>query len=90
MQGLMKFHQSLLKILRKQNVTDEWTDGWTDGRSNETVFMWLRFRILDTYVAFCLCVQELILATKVSNLRNKSHLFSKMTTIFAPLSAPGA
>ena len=26
------------------------------GRSNETVFMWLRFRILDTYVAICLCV----------------------------------
>ena len=25
------------------------TDGWT-------VFMWLRFRILDTYVAICLCV----------------------------------
>ena len=24
--------------------------------SNETVFMWLRFRILDTYVAICLCV----------------------------------
>ena len=28
----------------------------TDGGSNETVFMWLRFRILDTYVAICLCV----------------------------------
>ena len=27
-----------------------------NGRSNETVFMWLRFRILDTYVAICLCV----------------------------------
>ena len=25
--------------------------------------------------------QELILATKVSNLRNKSHLYSKMTTL---------
>ena len=32
------------------------TDGRTDGRSNEMVFMWLRFRILDTYVAICLCV----------------------------------
>ena len=46
--------------------------------------MWLRFRILDTCVAICLCValdtQESILATKVSNLRNKSHLYSKMTT----------
>ena len=31
-------------------------NGQTDGRSNETVFMWLRFRILDTYVAKCLCV----------------------------------
>ena len=30
MQGLMKFHQGLLKILRKQNVTDGRTDGWTD------------------------------------------------------------
>ena len=30
--------------------------GRTDERSNETVFMWLRFRILDTYVAICLCV----------------------------------
>ena len=29
---------------------------WTDKRTNETVFMWLRFRILDTYVASCLCV----------------------------------
>ena len=28
----------------------------TNGRSNETVFMWLRFRSLDTYVAICLCV----------------------------------
>ena len=34
MQGLMKFHQGLLKILRKQNVTDERTDGWTDGRTD--------------------------------------------------------
>ena len=32
------------------------TDGRSFGRSNETVFMWLRFRILDTYVAICLCV----------------------------------
>ena len=30
--------------------------GRTDGCSNETVFIWLRFRILDTYVAICLCV----------------------------------
>ena len=30
--------------------------GRTDGRPHETVFMWLRFRILDTYVAICLCV----------------------------------
>ena len=31
MQGLMKFHPLLLKILRKQNVTDRRTHGWTDG-----------------------------------------------------------
>ena len=31
-------------------------NGRTNRRSNETVFMWLRFRILDTYVAICLCV----------------------------------
>ena len=31
-------------------------DGQRNARSNETVFMWLRFRILDTYVAICLCV----------------------------------
>ena len=31
-------------------------NGRTNERSNETVFMWLRFRILDTYVAICLCV----------------------------------
>ena len=31
-------------------------DGRTDVRSNKTVFMWLRFRILDTYVVICLCV----------------------------------
>ena len=30
MQGLMKFHQGLFKILRKQNVTDERTDGRTN------------------------------------------------------------
>ena len=45
--------------------------------------MWLRFRILDTigYLPmFGLDTQESILATKVSNLRNKSHLYSKMTT----------
>ena len=34
MQCLMKFHQRLLKILRKQNVTDERTDGWTDERTD--------------------------------------------------------
>ena len=34
MQGLMKFHQRLLKILRKQKVMDERTDGQTDGRTD--------------------------------------------------------
>ena len=33
MQGLMKFHPLLLKILRKQNVTDGRTHGRTDGRT---------------------------------------------------------
>ena len=33
MQGLMKFHPLLLKILRKQNVTDRRTHGRTDGRT---------------------------------------------------------
>ena len=28
---------------------------YLNGRT-ETVFMWLRFRILDNYVAICLCV----------------------------------
>ena len=41
---------------RADTIRDRQTDGQTDGRSNETVFMWLRFRILDTYVAICLCV----------------------------------
>ena len=31
-------------------------NGQTNGCLNKTVFMWLRFRILDTYVAICLCV----------------------------------
>ena len=33
LQGLMKFHHNLLKILRKnQNVTDGWKDGRIDGQ----------------------------------------------------------
>ena len=39
------------------------------------------FGYLCGYLPMCgLDTQESILATKVSNLRNKSHLFSKMTT----------
>ena len=34
MQGLMKFHPILLKILIKQNVTDGRTDGRMDGRTD--------------------------------------------------------
>ena len=39
------------------------------------------FGYLCGYLPMCgLDTQESILATKVSNLRNKSHLYSKMTT----------
>ena len=39
------------------------------------------FGYLSGYLPMCgLDTQESILATKVSNLRNKSHLYSKMTT----------
>ena len=35
LQGLMKFHHCLLKILRKnQNVADRRNHGWTDRREN--------------------------------------------------------
>ena len=41
MQGLMKFHQRLLKIFKKQNVTDERkdgrADGWTDGQRENSI-----------------------------------------------------
>ena len=39
-----------------KDIKDTKHYGRTDGRPHETVFMWLRFRILDTYVAICLCV----------------------------------
>ena len=39
------------------------------------ILMWL-----FAYVWLRIDTQESILATKVSNLRNKSHLYSKMTT----------
>ena len=88
MQGLMKFHLLLLKILRKQNVTDGRTDGRTlrtDGRTFERdgiyVATFSYFGYLCGYLPMCgLDTQESILATKVSNLRNKNHLYSKMTT----------
>ena len=53
-----KFDETQSMILQDTKETKRYghTDGRTDGRSNETVFMWLRFRILDTYVAICLCV----------------------------------
>ena len=43
----MKFQNLSFKIFLNRR---------TNGLSNETVFMWLCFRILDTYVAICLCV----------------------------------
>ena len=43
----MKFQNPSLKFFLNRR---------TKGRWNETVFMWLRFRIMDTYVAICLCV----------------------------------
>ena len=39
-----------------KDIKETKRNGRTDGRPHETVFMWLRFRILDTYVAICLCV----------------------------------
>ena len=42
----MKFQNPSFKIFFER--TDKQTNKRTNGRSNETVFMWLRFRILDT------------------------------------------
>ena len=54
-------------------------DGRTDGGIYVATFSY--FGYLCGYLPMCgLDTQESILATKVSNLRNKSHLYSKMTT----------
>ena len=37
MQGLMKFHQRLLKISKKQNVTNGRTDVWMDGQRENSI-----------------------------------------------------
>ena len=52
----MKFREDSFRGFQVTERTRFVTDRQTDGRSNETVFMWLLFRILDTYVAICLCV----------------------------------
>ena len=31
LEGLMKFHHCLLKILKNQNVADGWKEGWMHG-----------------------------------------------------------
>ena len=52
----MKFREDSFRGFQVTERTRFVTDRRTDGRPHETVFMWLRFRILDTYVAICLCV----------------------------------
>ena len=57
------------------------TDGRTSSRDGIYVATFSYFGYLCGYLPMCgLDTQESILATKVSNLRNKSHLYSKMTT----------
>ena len=82
MQGLMKFHQGLIKILRKQNVTDERTDGRTDFLTNgiyEAMFSYFGY-LCGYFPLRGLDTQKKNIATKISNLRNKSHLDTKMNT----------
>ena len=64
-------------------MMDELTDGRTHGRTFERdgIYVFSYFGYLCGYLPMCgLDTQESILATKVSNLQNKSHLYSKMTT----------
>ena len=64
-----------------QNPSFKRTDKRTFERDGIYVAMFLYFGYLCGYLPMCgLNTQESILATKVSNLRNKSHLYSKMTT----------
>ena len=61
--------------------TDARTHGRTSSRDGIYVATFSYFGYLCGYLPMCgLDTQESILATKVSNLRNKSHLYSKMTT----------
>ena len=59
------------------------SNGRTNKRTKDGIYAatFLYFGYLCGYLPMCgLDTQESILATKVSNLRNKSHLYSKMTT----------
>ena len=72
-------------MLKIESGNEELTDGRTDGRTSSRdgiyVATFSYFGYLCGYLPMCgLDTQESILATKVSNLRNKSHLYSKMTT----------
>ena len=78
MQGLMKFHQGLLKILRKQNVMDEQTNVLTNG-IYEAMFSYFGY-LCGYFPLRGLDTQQKNIATKISNLRNKSHLDTKMNT----------
>ena len=78
MQGLMKFHQGLLKILRKQNVMDERTNVLTNG-IYEAMFSYFGY-LCGYFPLRGLDTQQKNIATKISNLRNKSHLDTKMNT----------
>ena len=61
--------------------TDGRTHGRTSSRDGIYVATFSYFGYLCGYLPMCgLDTQESILATKVSNLRNKSHLYSKMTS----------
>ena len=63
------------------SIVDERTDGQPFERDGIYVATFSVFGYLCGYLPMCgLDTQGSILATKVSNLRNKSHLYSKMTT----------
>ena len=71
--------------LRRYSCLKVWTHGRTHRQKFERdgiyVATFSYFGYLCGYLPICgLDTQESILATKVSNLRNKSHLYSKMTT----------
>ena len=67
--------------LRRYSSLKMFTDARTFLRDGIYVATFSYFGYLCGYLPMCgLDTQESILATKVSNLRNKSHWYSKMTT----------